>query len=71
MKWVLSYDDRTDGGPMHVGPFDTREDAENYFSENPGRESYAGCTILPLSDPDQSRGTERDASVGVVPGGES
>jgi hypothetical protein len=49
--WILDYDDRSDDGPLRVGPFPTKEAAEGYAASLRGPGWSASYCVTPLAAP--------------------
>lgn len=55
MMFVLKYDYRTDGGPLLVGPFDSRVDANAHANTHYAPGWVAAYMIVPLATPEEDR----------------
>lgn len=55
-NFVLNFDNRSDGGPRFVGPFHSRQDAEDHADSLAGPGWQASFCVVRLTAPERDQG---------------
>lgn len=53
-RFVVEFDHRSDGGPTLVGPFDSRDSADEWVGGLPNPLTASWC-VVPLSEPEREQ----------------